>query len=37
MGFPMQDRHELLKLSQTDEDTFAASYITDWLSPGLRD
>ncbi len=35
MGFSMQDRHELLKLSQTDEDTLADSCITDWLSPGL--
>ena len=37
MGFSMQDRHELLKLSQTDEDTLAESCITDWLSPGSRD
>jgi len=33
MGFSMQDRIELLKLSNTDEDTLAASCITDWLSP----
>jgi len=33
MGFSMQDRMELLKLSQTNEDTLAASCITDWLSP----
>jgi oleate hydratase len=35
MGFSMQDRIELLKLSQADEDTLAASCITDWLSPGV--
>ena len=35
MAFSMQDRIELLKLSQADEDTMAASCITDWLSPGL--
>ena len=35
MGFSMQDRMELLKLSQADEDTMAASCITDWLSPGF--
>lgn len=33
MGFSMQDRQELLKLSQADEDELAASRITDWLSP----
>jgi len=33
MGFSMQDRLELLKLSQTDEDSLGASCITDWLSP----
>lgn len=33
MGFSMQDRTELLKLSTADEDTLAASRITDWLSP----
>jgi len=35
MGFSMQDRAELLKLSQTDEDTLAASRITDCLSPSF--
>jgi oleate hydratase len=35
MGFSMQDRIELLKLSQADEETLAASCITDWLSPGF--
>jgi oleate hydratase len=33
MGFSMQDRAELLKLSRADEDTLGASCITDWLSP----
>jgi len=33
MGFSMEDRVELLKLSQADEATLAASCITDWLSP----
>ena len=33
MGFSMQDRIELLKLSRTDESTLGASRITDWLSP----
>jgi oleate hydratase len=33
MGFSMQDRTELLKLSNADEETMAASCITDWLSP----
>jgi oleate hydratase len=33
MGFSMQDRLELLKLSQAGEDTLAASCITDHLSP----
>ena len=33
MGFSMQDRMELLKLSSANEDTLAASRITDWLSP----
>lgn len=32
MGFSMQDRLELLKLSNADEETLAASRITDWLS-----
>ena len=35
MGFSMQDRIELLKLSHADEDTLAATCITDWLSPGF--
>jgi oleate hydratase len=35
MGFSMQDRIELLKLSQAGEDTLGASCITDWLSPGF--
>jgi oleate hydratase len=35
MGFSMQDRMELLKLSQADEDAMGASRITDWLSPGF--
>src|ERR1022692_1174392 len=35
MGFSMQDRMELLKLSKADEDTLAASSITDWLSPAF--
>jgi len=33
MGFSMEDRRELLQLSQTDEDTLGTSRITDWLSP----
>lgn len=35
MGFSMQDRLELLKLTNADEDTLGASRITDWLSPGF--
>jgi len=35
MGFSMHDRMELLKLTQTSEDTLAADRITDWLSPHL--
>ncbi len=35
MGFSMQDRIELLKLSSADEDTLGTSCITDWLSPGF--
>ena len=35
MGFSMHDRTELIKLSQADEETLAASRITDWLSPGF--
>lgn len=33
MGFSMQDRVELLKLCNTDEDVLSNSSITDWLSP----
>ena len=33
MGFSMQDRQELRKLSQAEEKELAASRITDWLSP----
>lgn len=35
MGFSMQDRIELLKLSNADESELADSRITDWLSPGF--
>jgi oleate hydratase len=35
MGFSMQDRMELLKLSHADENALGASCITDWLSPGF--
>jgi myosin-crossreactive antigen len=35
MGFSMQDRIELLKLSRVDEEALGASCITDWLSPGF--
>ena len=35
MGFSMQDRLELLKLSNADEGEMAASCITDWLSPAF--
>ena len=35
MGFSMQDRVELLKLSSTDETTLGATCITDWLSPAF--
>ena len=35
MGFSMQDRVELLKLSETAEDGLGASCITDWLSTGF--
>ena len=35
MGFSMEDRLELLKLSQASEDKLAASRITDWLSPAF--
>src|ERR1019366_515418 len=37
MGFSMQDRIELLKLSQAGEDRLAASCITDWFSPSFFD
>ena len=33
MGFSMQDRIELLKLTNADEEKMGASCITDWLSP----
>ena len=33
MGFSMQDRMEILKLSTTDEAELGSSCITDWLSP----
>ena len=35
MGFTMQDRAELLKLSLADEATLGDSAITDWLSPAF--
>jgi oleate hydratase len=35
MGFSMQDRTELLKLSNASEDELSNSCITDWLSPGF--
>ena len=35
MGFTMQDRAELLKLSNADEQALGASCITDWLSPAF--
>ena len=35
MGFSMQDRIELLKLSETDEKIMGNSRITDWLSPSF--
>lgn len=35
MGFSMQDRMELLKLSNADEDMLGASRIIDWLSPAF--
>ena len=37
MGFSMQDRVELLKLSHADEDGLGESRITDWLSPAFFD
>ena len=33
MGFSLQDRLELLKLAEADEEVLGASAITDWLSP----
>lgn len=33
MGFFMQDRLELLKISDADEEKMGTSCITDWLSP----
>ena len=33
MGFSMQDRIELVKLTAADEETLGSSRITDWLSP----
>jgi oleate hydratase len=33
MGFTMQDRLQLLKLSEADEAALGSSSITDWLSP----
>jgi oleate hydratase len=33
MGFSMQDRHELLKLTKAREEDLAGSCITDWFSP----
>ena len=35
MGFSMQDRIELLKLTETDEEKLGTSCITDWLSPSF--
>ena len=35
MGFSTQDRIELLKLTNADEEELGASCITDWLSPGF--
>jgi len=35
MGFSMQDRLQLLKLSKTDEATLDGTRITDWLSPAF--
>jgi len=37
MGFSMQDRVELLKLSTASEEALGASRITDWLSPAFFD
>ncbi len=35
MGFSMHDRLELLKLSNTSEETLGTTCITDWLSPSF--
>src|SRR6266568_5740415 len=35
IGFSMQDRIELLRLTETAEDDLGADCITDWLSPGF--
>ena len=35
MGFSMQDRMELLKLTEASESMLGASCITDWLSPAF--
>lgn len=35
MGFSMQDRIELLKLTEADEEKLGTSRITDWLSPSF--
>jgi len=35
MGFSMQDRLELLKLTEADEEKLGTSRITDWLSPSF--
>ncbi len=35
MGFSMQDRMELLRLSRAEEASLGSSCITDWLSPGF--
>ena len=37
MGFSMQDRVELLKISSADEAVLGSSRITDWLSPAFFD
>jgi oleate hydratase len=35
MGFSMQDRLELLRISEADDADLAGTRITDWLSPGF--
>jgi oleate hydratase len=35
MGFSMQDRAELLKLTEASEDKLGTSCISDWLSPAF--